>query len=404
MGSPTESGGPGEPRDLLDYLLVLAKWRRLLIAGTLLATVAGAGVSLVLPERWTARTSLLPPEEEAVGIGRSLLQAPSALPLGLAGLAGLAIPSERLLTLLESRRLLGLAVDRHGLVEVYGAPHRDAAVEWLSEAVESELGDDGSLVVRATAESPQLAADLAATLAALLDSLNREYRQRQASSLRAFLESRVRSTREELGADAARLRGFQDAHGVVDIESQTAAAVDVAKGLALELALKEVELGVLSRQLAPEHADRQALAIRVQELDRQLQALVGDLSRRVGREPGPPEERPLGPPLKAMPAVMQEYAALTLQVKMREEVLLFLGARLEEAKLREARDTPTLQVLDPATPPKTRSAPRRALLTAAAGGSAAVLLTLLVFLLEGWQRDGAGRRDRLEAIRDQLKR
>ena len=398
MERPAGSGAR-EPRNLLDYLLVLVKWRRLLIAGTLLAAAAGAGVSLLLPERWTARTSLLPPEEEAAGIGRSLLPGSGGLPLGLAGLVGLPVPSERLLTLLESRRLLGLAVDRHDLVEVYGAPHRDAAVDWLSEAVESELGEDGSLVLRATAGTPQLAADLANTLAALLDSLNRQYRRRQASSLRGFLESRVRKTREELGADAGRLRDFQDARGVVDIESQTAAAVDVAKGLAFELSLKQVELSVLARQVAPDHPDRQALAIRVEELDRQLQLLVGDLSRGMGAG-----ESALGPPLRAMPGVMQEYASLTLGVKMREEVLLFLGARLEEAKVREARDTPTLQVLDPATPPKARSAPRRALLTAAAGGSAAVLLTLLAFLLEGWQRDGAARRDRLRAIGDQLKK
>ncbi len=406
MEPPTEDGSKRqEPRDLLDYLFVLVKWRRLLVAGTLAATIAGAGVSLLLPERWTARTSLLPPEEEAVGIGRPLLPGSGGLPLGLAGLLGLPIPSERLLTLLESRRLLGLAVDRHDLVEVYGAPHREAAIEWLSEAVESELGDDGSLVLRATARTPELAADLANTLAALLDSLNREYRRRQASSLRGFLESRVRSTREELGGDAARLRQFQDAHGVVDIEAQTAAAIDVAKGLAFELSLKQVELGVLSRQVAPDHADRQGLAIRVEELDRQLQMLVGDLSRRLGDQaPVAAAESPLGPPLKALPELMQEYAVLTLQVKMREEVLLFLGAQLEEAKVREARDTPTLQVLDPATPPKTRSAPRRTLLTAAAGGAAAVLLTLLAFLLEAWQRDGEAHRDRLAAIRDQLER
>ena len=392
-----------EQRNLLDYMPVLVKWRRLLIAGTLAATAAAAGVSLLLPERWTARTSLLPPEEEAVGIGRSLLPGAGGLPLGLAGLVGLPIPSERLLTLLQSRRLLGLAVDRHELVRVYEAPHRDAAVEWLSEAVESELGDDGSLVLRATAATPKLAADLANTLAALLDSLNREYRRRQASSLRGFLEGRVRSTREELGADASRLRDFQDAHGVVDIEAQTAAAVDVAKGLAFELSLKQVELGVLSRQVASDHADRQALAMRVEELDRQLRALVGDLSRRMGGAPGA-SERPLGPPLKELPGLMQDHAALTLQVKMREEVLLFLGAQLEEAKVREARDTPTLQVLDPATPPKARSAPRRALLTAAAGGSAAVLLVLLVFLLEAWQRDGAAHQQRLEAIRGHLRK
>ena len=115
-------------------------------------------------------------------------------------------------------------------------------------------------------------------------------------------------------------------------------------------------------------------------------------------------ERPLGPPLKELPGLMQDHAALTLQVKMREEVLLFLGAQLEEAKVREARDTPTLQVLDPATPPKARSAPRRALLTAAAGGSAAVLLVLLAFLLEAWQRDGAAHQQRLEAIRGHLRK
>lgn len=393
-----------EQRNLLDYLLVLVKWRRLLIAGTLAATAAAAGVSLLLPERWTARTSLLPPEEEAVGIGRSLLPGGGGLPLGLAGLVGLPIPSERLLTLLESRRLLGLAVDRHELVRVYAAPHRDAAVEWLSEAVESELGDDGSLVLRATAATPELAADLANTLAALLDSLNREYRQRQASSLRGFLEGRVRTTREELGADASRLRDFQDAHGVVDIEAQTAAAVDVAKGLAFELSLRQVELGVLSRQMAPDHADRQALAMRVEELDRQLRALVGDLSRRMGGGAPGASGRPLGPPLKELPGLMRDYAALTLQVKMREEVLLFLGAQLEEAKVREARDTPTLQVLDPATPPRARSAPRRALLTAAAAGSAAVLLVLLAFLLEAWQRDRGAHQERLEAIRGHLRR
>ena len=94
----------------------------------------------------------------------------------------------------------------------------------------------------------------------------------------------MRKTREELGADAGRLRDFQDARGVVDIESQTAAAVDVAKGLAFELSLKQVELSVLARQVAPDHPDRQALAIRVEELDRQLRIAGG---RPLPRHGGP---------------------------------------------------------------------------------------------------------------------
>jgi uncharacterized protein involved in exopolysaccharide biosynthesis len=391
-----------DERNLLDYLFVLVKWRRMLIVGTIAATVVGAGVSLVLPERWTARTSLLPPEDEGGGLGLSLMSGGGGLPASLAGLVGMATPSERLLTLLSSRRLLGLAVDRHDLIVEYQALHRDHAIDLLSENVESALGGAGSVAVEATAATPELAAEVANTLASLLDSLNREYRQSQASSLRQFLEQRVASTRGDLAADGERLRVFQTTHGIVDIESQTQAAVDVAKGLALELSLMEVELGVVSRQLAPDHADRQSLAMKVAELERQLRILVGDLSRDVGTEAA--AERPLGPALNELPNLMYEYAELTLQLKMREEVLLFLGAQLEETKVREARNTPTLQVLDRATPPKTRTAPRRALLTLAAGGSAFVLLALLAFVLEAWERGGADNRDRMDAIRDQLHR
>ena len=318
-------------RDLLDYILVLVKWRRMLIVGTLVAAVVVAAVSFVLPERWTARTSLLPPEEEGGSLGMSLLGG-SGIPPGLAGLIGASTPSERLLTLLDSRRLLGLAVDQHILVREFEALHRDHAIDLLSESVERELGGDGSLAIEVTASTPKLAADLTNTLADLLDSLNREYRQRHARATRGFLEERLRSTRADLAQDARLLRAFQKQHGIVDIEAQTTAAVDVAKGIVLELSLMQVELGVLSQQLSPEHPDRHLLGVRVDELQRQLQALVGDLSRDIGDE----AVRALGPPLQQLPDLMHDYAELMLQMKVREEIRAFLGAKVEEAKYREA--------------------------------------------------------------------
>lgn len=382
-----------DDRDLLDYAYVLVKWRRLLVVGTLAAAAAAAAVSYVLPERWTARTTLLPPEEEGAGLGLSLLAGGNGIPPGLAGLVGMTTPSERLLTLLDSRRLRGLAVDRFRLVEVYGAPHRDEAIDRLADAVERKLGNDGSLEIQATAATPVLAADLTNALAALLDSLNREYRQGQARALRSFLEERVARTRADLEDDATRLRDFQKAHGLVDLKGQTAAAVEVVKGIVLELTLQQVELGVKSRQLAPDHPDRKLLAVRVDELDRKVQELVGDAAAEVSGH------RPLGPPLLALPDVMHDFAELELQLQVRGEILAFLGTKLEEAKYREALDTPTLQVLDPATPPQARSAPRRTELTAAAAAGALALLTVLAFALEAWQRDDDGRRERVEALR-----
>jgi len=95
-----------------------------------------------LSEVWTARTSLLPPDEESGSLGLSLLggAGSSSIPPGLAGLIGASTPSERLLTLIDSRRLLGEVVDRHRLVQQYEALHRDQAIDVLALQVERELG------------------------------------------------------------------------------------------------------------------------------------------------------------------------------------------------------------------------------------------------------------------------
>lgn len=53
-----------EEKNVLDYVYVLAKWRRLIIYPVFFVVLAAAGVALLLPERWQADTMLLPSEEE----------------------------------------------------------------------------------------------------------------------------------------------------------------------------------------------------------------------------------------------------------------------------------------------------------------------------------------------------
>ncbi|MBT6149507.1 MAG: hypothetical protein HOH74_28975, partial [Gemmatimonadetes bacterium] len=309
---------------LLDYVYVLVRWRRLIVVGTLLAAVGGAVISVLLPERWTSTTTLLPPEEEPTGLGLSLLAgAGGGIPAGLAGLVGMSTPSERLLTLLESRHLLGLAVDRYELVEAYDVPHRDQAIEILAEQVEHELGRDGSLKIEATAATPQIAADLTTTIGDLLDSLNRTYRRHQAAATRGFLEERSRTTQIALAATAARMRQFQETHDVVDIEAQTQAAVEVVKGLVQELALRQVELGVARRSVSEDHPERQRLQLEVSELEGQLATLVGEATEQIA-----PSSTALGPPLRKLPELLHEYAQLTLQLRVQEVILGFLAGKL----------------------------------------------------------------------------
>ncbi|MDP7363899.1 MAG: hypothetical protein QF768_15010, partial [Candidatus Latescibacteria bacterium] len=229
---------------------------------------------------------------------------------------------------------------------------------------------------------------------------NRVYRRRQATFMRYFLEQRVQVTRQELAGTASQMRRFQQEHAVVDIEAQTQAAVEVVKGVVQELTLRQVELGVASRSLAQDHPERLRLNMEVAELEGQLGSLVGDMSVDVASA----ASTALGPPLRQLPDLMHEYAELSLSLRVQEEILGFLTGKLEESKYREALDTPTLQVLDRATPPKTRSAPKRAMLTLACTAGALVLTTLLAFMLESWQRQRDAQDGRMSAIREAWER
>ena len=405
--SMSESERPlRDEKNLLDYLFVLARWRRFIAVSTLAVTVAAVVASLLLPQTWTAQTKLLPPEEEGgARIGLSLFMG-SAMPAGLRGLVGGATPSERLITFLESNRVAGGTVDEFELVSLYEVGHRDRAIEILRDQIDYELEEDGSLTIRVIADDPQLAADLTNGVARQLDSVNRRFKRQQARDLREFLEKRIELTEEELRLSAKSLQSFQEQHGLVDLQAQTGAAVDVLKGIVIELAELEVELSLLERQLHPQHEDRKLHELKVTALRDQMKKLQGELAM-TGNYPGQPGYaeplESLGPPLRELPKLMLEHSELTLAVELRAEIIRFLGTRFEEAKYREALNTPTLQILDPATPPRTRSGPRRTLIVAGAFAVSALLSGLLAFLFEACNRLDGTNQDKLASIGRELK-
>ena len=385
-----------EERNLLDYIYVLVKWRRVIILPVLVVGTAAAALSFVLPKAWTARTTLLPPEEESDQLGLSMLLGP-ALSSNLTGLVG-ATPSERLVTILGSKRVLGAVVDRFGLIEEYGAPNRDVAIEMLDDRVEEELAADGTLIIDVTASNPILAAEMANEIGRQIDVVNRSRKSAQARALREFLQQRLQATEGELHEAGLALQQFQKRHGLVDIEAQTSATVEVVRAIVQELVLLEVELSVLSQSLSSEHEERKLKELEVGALHDQLLKLRGDLEvKREGALSSALET--LGPPLKSLPQLGFEFAQLSLEMTLKEQIIGFLGAKYEEARYREALNTPTIQVLDKATPPAMRSAPRRTVLVVLAASVSLVISVLVAFGLESASRLEDEQLERIESIK-----
>ena len=177
--------------------------------------------------------------------------------------------------------------------------------------------------------------------------------------------------------------------------------VELTQHIVQELAMLEVKLGIAQRRLKPDHEERLLLEMEADELRGQLQRAVGDMGEQVVFERGQRDDAfaALGPPLRQWPSLGLEYAQLSLEMKVAEQVLAFLAAQLEDAKYRQAQDAPTLQILDPASVPEFRSAPSRTLIVLISAGLSLAIGVVLAFFFESLQGLSNENRDKLLAIR-----
>lgn len=385
-----------EDRNLLDYIYVLVKWRRTISTCVLIVALAAAGVSLMLPEKWTANALLLPHEEDVGRFEMSMLMS-AAIPGNVGGLLGQSTPGERLVTILKSRRVLGAMVDRFDLVADYDVPNRDLAMEGLAELIETELGSGGTLRVQVEASSADLAANLANALVAELDAVIDLQKRSMADGDRGFLESRLDSVQREIEIRGLKLQHLQEEYGIVDLEAQTQAIVGVAQHIVQELTLQEVKLGIAEGALHPDHEERRLLEMQVAELRHHLDQVVGDFEKGMGSQ-AEAAFAALGPPLKELPELGLQFARFSLELKLSEHTLTFLAAQLEDAKLRQSKQVPAVQVLDPATPPEYRSAPRRMLIVLVAALLSLVMSVVVAFVGESLTELSNKQQEKLKAI------
>ena len=386
-----------QERNVLDYIYVLVKWRRMIATSVLSVAVVTAGITLIVSERWTADTTVLPHEEELGRLEMSMLMN-AAVPGNIGGLLGQSPPGERLVAILKSRTVLGAMVDRFDLIADYGSTNRDLAMETLAEKIETELGNGGTLRLQVEASSAQLAADLANALVVELGAVIGQKKKRLAGVDRAFLEARLAEVQGLIESKTERVQKLQDDYGIVDLETQTKAIVSVVQHIVQELTLKEVELAVAQGVLHPDHEDRLLLEMEVAELRRHLDQVAGEYERQAGPQ-AEAAFAALGPPLQELPQLGIEFARLELELKMTEHTLTFLAAQLEDAKLRQAKPTASVQILDRATPPEFRSAPRRTLTVLAAALLSLLFSVVMAFVGVSLGRLSDRHQEKLDEIR-----
>jgi tyrosine-protein kinase Etk/Wzc len=381
---------------VLEQLLALMRWKRMILLNTLLVAAVSIAVALLLPKWYRSTVSIFPPEDDTWSASNlSSLVSAASIGMSKRSIPLFGSPSDVYAAVLKSRTLREEIINRFDLMNDLKAKNMDEALQAFRGRMKVKTSGEGIISVRIEDRSPRRAADIANACVEILDRINREKRNVTGRQARVFLEARLALNRSEMAAAEDTLRRIQERTGVLIPDEQLKSVITAAADLNNQLILEEVDLAVLRSAVGPEHPERQALEREVASLRNKLAELdQGTPGRAEGvrqasiegspRPPSPPAA--LEVPLKEYPRSSMECVRAMREVKVQEAIYEFLCQQYETYRLQEKRDTPTVQVLDAAVPAERKSWPIRWLICSSASLLALGLSILLALGFESIAR------------------
>ena len=378
--------------NLLDYLVVLLKRKRLIIGITFGAAIITAIISLIMPPIYRAETKILPPQQGSSMATQFLSQLGSAAGL-VGGAVGIKTPNDLYIGLLKSRLVLDGVIDRFKLMELYKTKSRENARRGLADTLKAR--DDkksGIITIGVEDKDPKRAADMANAFVEELKNMNKGLAVTEAGQRRLFFEEQLKDTKEALIKAEDSMEGFQERTGAIKIDEQAKAVIEGIANLRAQIAAKEVGLKVMRTYATPQNPDIQ----RAEEELRGMREQLGRLETRSGGH-NPDPLMPTG----RIPALGTEYIRKLREFKYQEALYEILLKQYEAARLDEARDAAIIQVIEKAIPPEKRVKPKRKQMVMIATFSGLFFSVFAAFFMEYIEKLKSNPEDkvRLEAIK-----
>ncbi|MFC1868258.1 GumC family protein [Thermodesulfobacteriota bacterium] len=359
--------------DLLELFLTLIKYRMMILSIVAAVFLISIVYTFSKPDIYTATARILPSRDSNASTA-ALFSQSAGFP---ANLFGGKTASGLYEGLLESRSVADKIIQKFKLKERYGKTSMEGTYKQLSAQTNIEASSETQIVsVSVDDEDPVLAADIANAYLDALDEVNRNVNVSTSHSTRVFLENRLEKVNADLIEAESNLRVFQEKHGLISISDQARAAIEGASRIKAEIIMSQAELSMLRRLGTKKQKDVAMLSTKIAELQKQLERI----------ESGNPSDDSLYIPFNLMPAIGMELAKLTREAKVQEEIFKLITNQYELAKIEEAKDFKTVQVLDHAVAPDRKSGTNRRFIVLFSTGGGLLFAMLLAFCLEYLQR------------------
>jgi capsule polysaccharide export protein KpsE/RkpR len=367
IASESESSSTGQGWTSYGWLL----WgkRHLLYKVAVRALIAGTVIAFLIPSKYESTAHIMPPEQADSGALLSLLagRGSGGAEGGSAGLASLAgnflgmtNKGALFVELVHSRTVEDHLIDRFNLQRVYWDRYKQDARKTLEKrtAVEEDR-KSGVISITVTDTRPERARDMSQAYVEELDRLVSQVSTSSARRERIFIEQRLVTVKKDLEDAEHQFSAFASQKGTPDIKEQGKAMVESAALLQGQVIAVQSELQGLEQIYTSNNVRVRSLRARLNELQSQLQKL-GGTEASLAADPSAPDA--MYPSIRQLPLLGVQWADLYRRMKIQETVYELLNQQYELTRIQEAKEIPTIRVIDSANLPEKKSWPPRLLI------------------------------------------
>jgi len=345
--------------ELLDYLIVVAKYSRMIVYTSAAVAILTYLIFFILPNKYIASTRLLPPHQNMTlsaqllnslgGMGTPDKPLEGSMGGGMAAsLLGLKSPSDLYAALLTGNTIYDRIIERFNLRQLYKEKYIELARKALSQnAMISVEKKSGMIKIAVTDKDPKRAAEMANAFADELNKLLQRLTSQEASGRLSFLEKeRVESGQNLIKAENA-LRSFSEENSVLQIDTQTKGVLEYIAKLRAEIDAQEVQIQVMLQQATPYNYDVVRMETQVKGLKEKLKTAENQFDRGS-----------TGDVLLAsskVPALGMKYLRLYREAKFQDSLYQIYTKMVELARLDMVKNVAAVQQEERALPPETRS-------------------------------------------------
>jgi uncharacterized protein involved in exopolysaccharide biosynthesis len=334
--------------------------RRFLMRVTACGLVTTTAIAFLIPNRYQSAARLMPPDQSS-GTGTSAMLAALSGRMGenltsvAQGMLGTKTSGDLFVGILKSDAVDDDLINKFKLQQRYRDRYIEDTRKDLANHTDISVDQKSGIIsVVVTDRDPKFAAAMAQEYVDKLNWVVTDLSTSSAHKERVFLDQRLQEVKSDLESSEKQFSEFASEKGAIDIPTQGKAMVEAAASLQGQLIAAESELQGLRQIYTDNNARVRSVQARVNELRGALEKIGG------GSASAKSSAQELYPSLRELPLLGVTYADLLRRTKVEEVVFETLTQEDELAKVEEAKEIPSVKLLDAPEVPQKKSFPPRA--------------------------------------------